>query len=269
MKPAGIALACALTAAVVRVPLLWDDPFAPGYDGWYYVLQVRSLLSGAPLFADRSLVFAVLAVCGAVLDDVVVGNKVAACLFAAVGAAGAAVGAWRWTASRSAALVAGMWWALAPGHLAVSLEFLKNEGGLAILGLLLAVLPGLARPGSATLRMDAMWTVLLVLVGALTHKLTGVLGLLLAAGVGLTTVLPRLRWRSKHWVVIGVVAGVLLVLVGGLGVLRGVDLQRFLAPQPGEGARLDLLLSSRRIHGVHRVALLAAHGLPLALAAVV
>ena len=75
-----IALLCALFASLIRIPLIWDDPWPSGYDGWYYVLQTKSWLEGAPIFADRSLVFPVLAFFGWVSDSVVIGNKVALCL---------------------------------------------------------------------------------------------------------------------------------------------------------------------------------------------
>lgn len=270
-----VPLVCAGLAAAARVPLLWDDPWAPGYDGWYYVLQTRSWLSGEPLFADRSLLFPVLALVARATGDVVVGNKLAACAFAAVGAAGVAVGARRWTGAPAAGLVAGTWWAVAPGHLTVSLEFLKNEAGLALLGVLLAVLPCVGhRRGSAPVAVG------LAVGGLLVHKLTGVLGLVLAAGTVAAALGPRLRCRVQGerptgrrrggWALRGGAGLLAVAVVLGVvqaGVLRGVDLTRFLAPQPGDGPRLDLLLHSARIHPVHRVSLLVAHVLPVALVA--
>ena len=264
MSRAAIALLCASVAALVRVPLLWDDPWAPGYDGWYYVLQVRSLLEGAPLFADRSLLFVPLTALAALLGDAVLANKVAACLFAAIGAAGATVGAHRWTGSRPGALAAGLWWALAPGHLVVSMEFLKNAAGVALVGLLLAALPGLSNPSSPGWRRDAAAVVGLVLLGTLVHKLTGLLGLLLSLGVAAPTIASRLCRRPHRFLWLAA-AALALALFATIGLLRGVDLERIWSPQPGDGPRLPLLMSSRRIPAGHRIALLAAHALPPAL----
>ena len=279
-RTAVVALLCAVLAVVVRIPLLWDDPWAPGYDGWYYVLQVRSWLDGEPLFADRSLVFPVLVGLARVIGDVVTANKVAACVFAAAGAGGAAVGAFRWTGSLAAALVAGTWWAVAPGHLHVSLEFLKNDAGVAVLGLLCAALPGLGRHRAST-----VLAVGLMLLGPFVHKLTGVMGLVWGVGV----VVVGWAWSfvgapsprpppsggggrgavggGPAWIPILLTLIAITLLIGVFGVLRGVDFLRFLAPQPGDGARFDLLLHSRRIHTVHRLTLLVAHILPILLAA--
>mgnify|MGYP004224788767 CR=1 FL=1 len=48
-----------------------------------------------------------------------------------------------------------------------------------------------------------------------------------------------------------------------LGVLRAEDFARFLSPGTSEGARLAILSSSPRIHGIHRITLGVAHLLPI------
>lgn len=247
----------ALVAAAIRVPLLWDDVWPPGYDGWYYVLQVRSTLAGQPLFADDSLVYPLLAAIGWVLGDVIVGNKVAVCVFAAIGAAGATVGGARWTGSVAAGLVVGVWWAAAPGHLFLSTEFLKNEAGCAVLGLILALLPGCERRWPQWLSV-----VLLALAGVWVHKLTGLFGGVLVVGYGS---MRAARGRLSPWIVLG---GVVLLVVGvaAFGVLRPVDLQRFL-PDSGAvwGKRWELIASSPRLSLTHRAMLVLAHVSPLLL----
>ena len=258
---------CAALAALVRVPLLWDDPFAPGYDGWYYVLQVRSLQDGAPLFADRSLVFRLLTLLADGLGDVILANKVAACICAATGAAGATIGAVRWTGSLAAGLVAGVWWAVAPGHLVVGMEFLKNAAGVGVLGLLCAALPGMVRTDRSPSAWDLGLGLGLALLGPLVHKVTGVMGLLLVLGAGVVVLSRRLSWSRRQWLLVGGLGAGVLAVGLGWGLVRGVDLERFLAPQPGDGPRLSMLWTSRRIHPVHRLSLLAAHLLPIALAA--
>ena len=247
-------LACGLVAVVARIPLLWDDPWAPGYDGWYYVLQTRSWMDGAPLFADRSIVFHALAALGWICDDVVVGNKIAACLFAAVGAVGASTGATRWTGSVAAGLVAGLWWASAPGHLIVSTEFLKNEAGIAIVGLVLAAI------GAPRDRKTAALALGLVLLGPFVHKLTGVFGIMLGVGTLLAARSRQLPWR---WVLGAAVLGGLAG--SAFGLVRGVDLARFVDGATTDTPRFDALTTSARIHPVHRVSLLLAHLMPLAL----
>ena len=261
-----VALVCASVAAAVRIPLLWDDPWASGYDGWYYVLQTRSWMDGSPLFADRSLVFAVLRGLAGLTGDVVVGNKVAACLFAGLGAGGMALGSARFTGSWAAGLAAGMWWACAPGHLTVSFEFLKNEGGLAVLGILWALL---SRARSSP--MAALSALMCTGLGLAVHKLTGVFGLVLTLGTAGTVAWERWSVRdavARRRAVRGLLAAaaVLGLVSVSVGVLRLEDFTRFLSPGIAEGTRSSILLSSPRIHPVHRVTLAIAHLLPLILA---
>lgn len=203
-----------LLAAALRLPLLWDDAWAPGYDGGYYVLQVRSWIEGAPIFADRSLVYPVLALLAGLVGDVVLSNKLAATGFAALTASLGAFGTLRWTGSKPAAAALGLWWACSPLHLGVSAEFLKNAAGLVVLAVLFASLP----------RCEGSWrrllpVALLLVLGPAVHKLTGALGLVLALGYGAMTLL-----RGRPWVWLGLGAAA----VGGLlvGVLRPVDLLR-------------------------------------------
>lgn len=262
----GTAVCCALVAMAARVPLLWDDPWASGYDGWYYVLQARSWLEGTPLFADRSLVFPVLAALATFTGSTVVGNKVAACLFAAAGAGGMALGSSRFTGSWVAGLAAGLWWACAPGHLVVSFEFLKNEAGLAMLGILWALLAH-----APAHRAAVVGAVICTGLGLAVHKLTGVFGVVLALGT-----LGNWWWHHRSsrgaielpirsgWLV-GAAVGLFLVATT-IGVLRLEDFTRFLSPGASEGSRLTLFALGGRVHPIHQVTLLVAHLLPVLLA---
>lgn len=245
-----------LVAVGARLPVLFDDPHAPGYDGWYYVLQVRSLLDGEALFADSSLVFPTLGALGWVLGDVVLGNKLGALAFAAAGSVGASIAARRWTGSSWAGLAAGLVWAAAPGHLVLTGEFLKNEAGLAVLGTLLAVLPDCERRWP-------MWVSAagLAVLGLFVHKLTGVLGLSLALGYG---VCRAARGRVPPWVLLAA-AGLALLGAAGWGLLRPVDLERFVGDAVGAEPRWSAILTSERIATAHRVELLLAHLVPLLL----
>lgn len=248
-------LAAALCAAALRWALLLDDPWAHGYDGWYYVLQVRSLRSGEALFSDRSLVFPFLTVLSQLTGDVILGNKLAACLFASVAAAGGAVCGWRWTGRLSAAVVVGGWWALSPLHLGVSAEFLKNSAGVAVLSLFLAALPRCERR-----RRQLAAVLFFALLGPLVHKLTGLLGIL----TGLSYAAVRLvSGRAlPRWLWILACVGVLCVLA--VGVLRPEDLQRFWSSSGGTATRWSALWSARLVFS-ERVELVAVHLAPLAL----
>lgn len=217
-------LGVALLGAALRGPLLWDDSWAPGYDGGYYVLQVTSWMQGAPLFADASWVYPLLAAFAQLCGDVVLGNKVAATLFAAgVGGLGAVAGL-RLTGSRLAGLVLGTWWACSPLHLGVSAEFLKNAFGLVVLAALVGLVP---RAEESRARMAGVLA--LLALGAMVHKLTAVLGLVFVAGYAGPIVLGRWpsRWAGPAWLLLAVVGIAALVV----GVLRPIDLVRFSADE--------------------------------------
>ena len=247
-----------MLALSVRAAVLWDDPFAHGYDGYYYVLQVRSVLAGDPLFADRSLVFLGLAGLSTLLGSVVVANKVAACLFGAITAVAGAVAAWRWTDSRAAALTTGLVWALSSLHLDLSSEFLKNAAGLAALAVVLALLPRSEdRRGGWILVLAA------VLLSASLHKLTGVFSMALA---GLYYAQIGWAWTevSRKTLIGAAFAAVCASLVASLGVLRAVDFSRFLEGASRSGDRLAPFTDGRLGLG-EQVGLLLVYAAPVVL----
>jgi hypothetical protein len=238
-------LGVALLGAALRGPLLWDDAWAPGYDGGYYVLQVRSWIAGEPLFADRSLVYPVLALITRVVGDVVLGNKLAAAGFAGLTAGLGALGGWRWTGSRAAGLALGVWWACSPMHLGVSSEFLKNSGGLVVLAGLFAALPRCEERRSRLVLVLA-----LVLLGGAVHKLTGALGVLLVGGYASQRFMGRWVWAALGVAALGAL---------GFGVLRPVDLMRFGGEGIGRSAIWSGLLGPNET-----LEALAVHAAPLA-----
>jgi len=201
---------------------------AHGYDGWYYVLQVRSLLDGDPLFADRSWAFAPMAAAGGLVGDVALGNAlvVIACAGLATGLAGLTArrlgGDWAgalgaWVAATSA------------GHLALSAEFLKNAVGAVPLFALLAWLAHPQERGPIP-PTRALGAVALVGLAAMTHKLCGVLALGTLAAWGLGR-LARGEGRREELLPVLSLVAVGLVLVGA-GTLRTVDLLRNLDKAP-------------------------------------
>lgn len=237
-----------MLGAVPPALLLLDDPLAHGYDGWYYVLQTRSILGGEALFTDRSVVFWLLAALGELTGDVIVGNKLAACLFGGLTALGGALAGWRWTGSLAGGIACGVWWATSPLHLGISAEFLKNSGGVAVLALLIAALAGRSR-------RSMIAAVGLALLGPLVHKLTGVLGLLLLAGRLLATrTSPRLLLAA---------AGLGALVVLSVGLLRPADLARLLGSE--DGAARTMLLHTGRLIAAEKAELLAVHLAPLLL----
>ncbi|MFT5583486.1 MAG: hypothetical protein ACI9VR_001064 [Cognaticolwellia sp.] len=240
------ALACGLLAAALRGAVLFDDPLAHGYDGWYYVIQTESWAAGAPEFSDYSLVFWLLSALS-LSFGAIVGNKIAALFGAGLMAVGGVVAGWRWTQSLSAACVCGLWLAASPLLLGVSSEYLKNALGLVLLPWVLALLAG-----------DKIWerlaSLALLILGLFIHKLSGVMGWVLAAGVIGTQLLgPRIR--LPRWLLIVGALGALGAL--GFGVLRAEDLQRVLSMGSGR-PRIQTLLGGRlRVGELAELALLA------------
>ena len=240
------AVVCGLLAAALRAAVLFDDPLAHGYDGWYYVIQTESWAAGAPEFADSSLAFWLLSALSLPFGAIL-GNKIAALSGAAVMAAGGVLAGWRWTKSLPAAWVLGLWLAASPLLLGVSSEYLKNALGLALLPWILALLAG-----------DKVWERLaalaLLILGLSVHKLSGVMGWVLAAGVlGVQLLGPRLR--VPRWLLILGVLGGLAAL--SFGVLRAEDLQRLLSLSGGR-PRLQVLLGGRlRVGELAELGLLA------------
>ncbi|MCP4921672.1 MAG: hypothetical protein GY913_32645 [Proteobacteria bacterium] len=249
-------LGVALLGAALRGPLLWDDAWAPGYDGGYYVLQVTSWMQGAPLFADGSWVYPLLAAFAQICGDVVLGNKVAATTFAALVAGLGAIAGLRMTGSRAAGLTMGAVWACSPLHLGVSAEFLKNACGLVVLAALVAVLPRCEerRPRLAL-------ALGLLVLGAMVHKLTAVLGLVLVAGYALPLLADRwsARWATAAWLGLALLGMAALVV----GVLRPVDLARF----SGAAGMSRAALWSGILSPSESLEALAVHAAPLAVLA--
>lgn len=263
MRPAdaaGLAL-LGLLGAVLPGLVLLGTPTAHGYDGWYYVLQVRTLLEGEPLFADRSLVFGLLAVLGTITGDVVLGNKLGASLFGSLTAVLGGVAGWRWSGSRWGGLACGLWWAASPLHLAGTVEYLKNAGGVVLLAALLAVLP------RAELRKERVLLFLfLMLLGAFVHKLTFMLGLVVFGAWGLSVALGGQLPRRLVLAALGLL-GLLAVagVAGSYVLLRPEDLGRFTDEAASRGRWWAL--TGGRLALPERLELWAVHLAPLGLAA--
>ncbi len=206
------------------------------------------MLAGEVLFADRSLVFPLLAALAGLTGDAILAGKLAACLFGGLIALGGALAGWRWTGSLAGAVACGSWWALSPLRLGLSAEYLKNLGGVALLALLIAALAGSGR-------RSMIAAVTLALLGPLVHKLTGVLGLVLLVGRLLAGRLP------PRLILLAV--GLAAVAVLSVGLLRPEDLARLTG---GEGASRLMLLETDRLIWSEKLELVVVHLAPVALA---
>jgi hypothetical protein len=237
----AIAAASFTMGALTRAWLLLRDDTASGYDAWYYVLQVRSIGAGSPLFDDPSALFGLLVLLTRWTGDAVLSQELAAAGFAALTAGLAAVAGGRLGGAPGAA-VAGVAVVVSTGHFALSAEYLKNAAGAAPLMAALALLPGgpsLPRWGGAL--------VCAALALAL-HKLCGALALVALAGA-------MVAGAARAWALpIGALA---VAMAAGAGAMRGVDWARWGA-EAGVGRAERLGSSSLTPAELAEVAL--AHG---------
>ncbi|MCA9492466.1 MAG: hypothetical protein KC621_21180, partial [Myxococcales bacterium] len=242
-----LALFAGLLSALSRWALLLRDTTASGYDAWYYVLQVRSILAGERLFDDDSLVFWFLAAMGRATGDVVLGDELSATLFAA-GAATLGTACAHRLGGPPGAAIAGAVLVAATGHLSLSAEFLKNAAGL------------VALCGTALALADRRWAwaIVATLLAVGLHKLSGVLALGLLLTVGVVDLGRRSRRAALS---AGVAGGGLAVLVALAGAMRVVDLQRLIGVAEGGGRWQRLLHSS--LEGPELVELALVHASPL------
>lgn len=126
----GIAVVV-LAGAAVRAVFLFADDFTTGFDGYYYALQVRSLVeTGRIMNYDNSLVFPLLRLFAFLGRDVVFTNKLAVVILCPLTAVPIFLAALRMTSSRAAALTAALFFSLSFSQIYMSFEIIKNGVGM-------------------------------------------------------------------------------------------------------------------------------------------
>lgn len=241
-----LAVAAALAALVVwsfsvRYGILTETPFPVGVDGYFYPIQLRSLLDhGALAYPASPLGFWLMAPLAA-LTDPMTGAKLGAALFGALIALPAyGVGA-RLGKSRGAGLLAAALATTSAGSMFLTIEFVKNGIGLTVgLTALWLVLRALEQ----RTRMRIGLAVAGVVAALLAHKMAAGLVLVIAlpATIAEAAEAGALRGRRLIYAVLGVAALAILGLVLGLAFP-----ERFLSPGDAslsralwESARWDL-----------------------------
>jgi len=235
----GLALAALVVASfVARWHVLAESPWPLGVDGFFYPLEVRSLLEHGTLAYPASPLTFYWMVPFAAATDPIVGAKLGAALGGALVAFPAyAVGA-RLGRSWAAGLVAAALAAGSAGSAYLSIEFVKQgigvTVGLTALWLVLRALELRSRRRLAAAAAGFIATLL-------THKLAAVLVLVVTAPAALYLVRTHLRGRRLIYAYLACAFGLLVLVVLGLAMP-----QRFLS-------RADLALLShaftRHAHG--------------------
>ena len=223
------AIAAALAALVtmsfwVRWRILTESPFPEGIDGYFYPIQLRSLLAhGTLAYPASPLAFWFMAPFAAVTDPIT-GAKLGAALFGALIALPAyGVGA-RLGKSRGAGLVAAALATTSAGSAFLTVEFVKNSVGLTVgLTALWLVLRALERPVRGRIGV----ALASVVAAFLTHKMAAGIVIVIAIPAGLAEAVGQgaLRGRRLLYALLLLGAAAISLLVLGL-----VSPERFLSP---------------------------------------
>lgn len=234
---AGLAVAAlALYAYLSRVGFLLGSPFPFGVDGYYYPVQLRSLLDAGQLnYPSAPLVFWLLAPLAA-LTDPVVGTKLGAAAGTALMVVPAYLLARRLSGERLPALLGAALVATSAESFYLATEFVKEGVGLTIaVGFVAALAAALDRPSRGRVALAA----LLLVAALLAHKTA--FGLALVAG---GPALAVTLWRRGHRRALAAAGGVLALALAAAA----------LAPRRFLGAHdLALLSGAFRAHADWRL----------------
>ena len=210
------ATAAALVALVAwsawhRWVFLTETPYPVGIDGYYYAVQLRSILEGGTLHYPASpLGFWLLAPFALVTDPITGAKLGAAVLGAAVALPGFALGR-RLGGSRGAGLLAAALATSSAGSFYLSIEFVKNGLGLTVA---MTYLWLLLRALESPTRWRLAAAVLALAATALTHKMAIAIALIVT--VPAVVVELHARGRRVRVVALGLGAAAVsgLVLLG-------------------------------------------------------
>ncbi len=209
-----------------RWTVLTQTPFPVGVDGYFYPVQLRSLLeTGSLAYPASPLTFWLMAPLAA-LTDPVTGAKLGAALFGALIALPAyGVGA-RLGRSRGAGLVAAALATTSAGSAFLTIEFVKNGVGLTmLLTALWLLLRALESPTAVRIALAVGGAVLALLA----HKMAAGMLVLFAVPAVLAAAAGRGVLRGRRLLMtIGLVVG-----VAGLLLVLGLLFPRRL-PSPGD-----------------------------------
>ena len=197
-----------------RWSVLSASPFPIGIDGYFYPIQVRSLLEhGALQYPASPLTFWFMAPFAAATDPIV-GAKLGAALGTALIAMPAyGVGA-RLGKSRGAGLLAAALASASAGSVYLSLEFVKQGIGLTIaVAALWCVLCAIETPSRSRLAIAGA----AVLAAILTHKMAAALIVIVAVPAAIEEARARggLRGRRLIYVMLAALVTIVVALVVG------------------------------------------------------
>jgi len=224
----GVALALATLVVwsfVQRWNVLSASPFPLGVDGYFYPVQLRSLLETGELqYPASPFAFWLLAPFAAATDPMTGAKLGAAVLGALIAlpayAVGAQLGRDGDERGRGAGIVAAVLATTSAGSMYMTIEFVKNGIGLTVamtaLWLVLRALEVPTRPGELRVRGRTILAVIAIAAAVLTHKMAAgiVIGIAIPAALAEAHQRGKLRWRRALPIAIALGALGLLVLIG-------------------------------------------------------
>jgi hypothetical protein len=242
--------------AALAVWTFWDrwqfltgTPYPTGVDGYWYAVQLRSLLDGGGLYYPAAPLSLWLMAPLAAVSDPFTGAKLGAALASAALPVAVYPLARRIGGSRAAGLLAAVIVATSAGSFYLATEFVKNAVALPIgMAALVAIARALERPGRARIAVAGL---LLVATG-LAHALILVFVLVAAAAPVAVDLVDRGRLRA---VAIGAAVG---ALAAGLVAWREADLWTSLFSSRADWALPALRLGDRALLFRHEVAIAGA-----------
>jgi hypothetical protein len=220
---AAAVVALAAWSAQQRWELLAVSPFPLGVDGYFYPIELRSLLDRGQLAYPASpLAFYLMAPFAALTDPITGAKLAAAILGAAIAGPAYAVGA-RLGGSRGAGLVAAALATTSVGSSYLTIEFVKNGIGLtvALTALWLAL-----RAADRPTRLRIAAAIAGLVAAYATHKMAAAIVLVVAVPAALAAAAARGALRGRRLLIaIGALTG---AAIGALG-LGAAFPQRFLS----------------------------------------
>ena len=236
---AGVAIALAGFVAwsfAQRWAVLSASPFPLGVDGYFYPIQLRSLLeTGGLQYPASPLAFWLLAPFAAATDPIIGTKLGAACFGALIALPAYGVGV-HLGKSRGAGLVTASLATFSAGSAYLSIEFVKNGIGITVaLTALWLVLRALETPSRARI----LGALVAIAAAILTHKMAAaiVIGIAIPAALAEAGGRGALRGRRMLYAIGALVLGVTSLVVLGIAAP-----QRFLSL--GDASLLGELFSS-------------------------
>lgn len=207
-----------------RWDVLTASPFPIGVDGYFYSIQLRSLLeTGALQYPASPFAFWLLAPFAAATDPITGAKLGTACFGALIALPAYGIGV-RLGNGRGPGLVAAALATFSAGSMYLTIEFVKNGIGITValtaLWLVLRALETSSRPRIAL-------AIAGIVAALLTHKMAGGLTLALALPAVLAEEIARGKLRGRRLLTLAIAGGVALVAIVVVGMLAP---RRFLSP---------------------------------------